>query len=126
MRFSVLLTIAGLLGLVFGLAFLFAPVATLNFYGAATGPVGYLSAQFFGSALLELGLVFLLIRNVGEAGVIKGIAIGAALGSLAGLYVALHAVRNDMVNSMGWSSVVIYALLCLGFAWFAYKGEKSA
>jgi hypothetical protein len=121
MRFNLLLILSGVLALVFGLAFFFVPVQTLALYSASTGPVGYLMASFFGAALIQVGLVFLLIRSVRDPGLIRAIAIGAALGDLAGLRVALFAVRNDMVNSLGWSSVVIYALLVLGFGWFAYK-----
>jgi hypothetical protein len=121
MRFSVFLIFTGVLGLVFGLAFFFAPVQTLAVYAASTGPVGFLMARFFGAALIQLGLILLLIRAVRDPALIRGICIGGALGELAGLRLALFAVRNDMVNSMGWSSVAIYAILTLGFAWFAYK-----
>lgn len=126
MRFSALLIVAGLLALVFGLAFFFAPVEALNLYGAATGPVGYLMTRFFGVALIQTGLVYLLIRNVIEPAVIKGIAIGSALGSLAGLRVALFAERNSLVSAVGWSTVAIYALLLLGYAWFVFKGAKAS
>lgn len=126
MRFSVLLIVSGVLGVVFGLAFFFAPVQTLAVYAASTGEVGYLMTRFFGAALIQVGIMFLLIRGVRDPALIRGIAIGAALGELAGLRVALYAVRNNIVSPLGWSTVAIYALLFLGFAWFAYKPPAAA
>lgn len=126
MPFKALLTIAGLLGLAFGVAFFLAPAATLGLYGASTGDVGYLMTRLAGAALFHLGLVYLMIRDVQDPVTIRRLSIASALGSLAGLRVALYGVRNDLVNAVGWSSVAIYALLVLGFAWFAYRPAPPA
>ena len=125
MRFSSLLTIAGALSLAFGLAFFFAPIWTMNIYGASTGPLGYLMARFFGAALIQIGLAYLLMRRLQEPGAARGLALGSALGALAGLRVALFAVRNGMVSALGWSTVAIYGLLFLGFGWFALGRDKT-
>lgn len=126
MQFKFLLIVTGLLALVFGLGFFFAPVETLNLYGASTGPVGYLMTRFFGAELLQVGVVYILIRGVQEPTIIRGIAIGSTLGALAGLRVALYAVRNDLVTQVGWSTVVIYALLVFAFGWHAFKRPQTA
>lgn len=125
MRFSSLLKIAGVIALVFGLGFFFAPIWTLNIYGASTGPVGYLTARYFGAALIQVGLTYLLMRGIQEPTTARGLALGSALGALAGLKVSLFAVRNGMVNALGWSTVAIYGLLFLGFGWFALGRDKT-
>jgi hypothetical protein len=122
--FKTLLIAAGVLALVFGLGFFFAPVGTLNLYGAATGPVGYLMTRFFGAELIQVGVAYILIRGVQEPSIVRGIAIGTMLGALAGLRVSLYAVRNDMVNQAGWSSVAIYAVLVLAFGWYAFRRPR--
>ncbi len=126
MPFKALLTIAGLLGLGFGAAFFVLPAATLRVYGASTGEVGYLMTRFAGAALFQVGLVYLMIRDVSDAVLVRRISVASVLGALAGLRVALYAVRNDLVNPRGWSTVMIYGLLVLGFAWFAYRPAAPA
>ena len=58
MRLGTLLRLAGLLALAFGIGFLFAPARVLSMYGLAAEPTVVLMARFFGSALVQLGLVF--------------------------------------------------------------------
>jgi hypothetical protein len=64
MRFPTLLTIAGILGIVFGIGFLVLPASSLLPYGVRTDASGLIMAQFFGAALLQLALVFLFIRDI--------------------------------------------------------------
>jgi hypothetical protein len=52
--------------------------------------------------------------------------MGSFLGSIAGLIVALMGQLGHLVNSLGWSSVVIYALLLVGYARFAFGKPAAA
>jgi hypothetical protein len=125
MRFNTLLLIAGLLALVFGIGFLFVPVAMLAQYGVRTDAAGLLMSRYFATALIQLGLVFYLVRNVSEPAAQRAIALGGFLGSLVGLALAVRAVTTGMVNSLGWSSVAIYGLLALAYASYAFKAKAS-
>jgi hypothetical protein len=125
MRFSTLLTVAGILGVLFGLAFLAAPAFGLQQYGVTTDAAGLSVTQFFGAALLQLGLVFLMIRGLPESSIPR-VALGACLGELAGLWVAVRLQLSGAVNAMGWSSVAIYGILALAFATFALRKPQPA
>ena len=115
MRLSTLLFIAGLIALVFGLGFLLAPRPMLTLYGVADDPSVVLMARFFGAALVQLGVVLYLIRDVGDPRTQRGVVIGSFFGSVAGLVVALTGQFWGLVNQLGWSTVAIYALLTLGY-----------
>jgi xanthosine utilization system XapX-like protein len=125
MRFNTLLLIAGLLALVFGVGFLLVPVAMLAQYGVHTDAAGLLMSRYFATALIQLGLVFSLVRNVSEPAAQRAIALAGFLGSLVGLALAVRAVTTGMVNALGWSSVAIYGLLALSYASFAFKAKAS-
>lgn len=125
MRLSTLLLIAGLIALVFGLGFLLAPAPLLALYGIPANPAVILMARFFGAALVQLGLVFYLIRNVTDPVTSRGIVLGSFLGSLAGLVVALTGQFWGIVNSLGWSTVVIYGLLLVGYGSFVFGRPRS-
>jgi hypothetical protein len=125
MRLNTLLLIAGLIALVFGLGFLVFPIVLLAQYGLHTDGVGILMSRFFGSALIELGLVLYLVRNVADLTSQRGIAIAGFLGSLVGMAVAFRAQYTGLLNSLGWSTVAIYALLALGYASSFFRPSPS-
>jgi hypothetical protein len=125
MRLGTLLRLAGLLALAFGIGFLFAPARVLAMYGVAAEPTVVLMARFFGSALVQLGLVFYLIRDVSDPTTRRGVVLGSFLGSLAGFVVSLTAQFWGLVNSFGWSSVAIYGLLLLGYGSFVFGRPQA-
>ena len=125
MRLGTLLRLAGLLALAFGIGFLFAPARVLAMYGVAAEPTVVLMARFFGSALVQLGLVFYLIRDVSDPTTRRGVVLGSFLGSLAGFVVSLTAQFWGLVNSFGWSSVAIYGLLLVGYGSFVFGRPQA-
>ena len=125
MRLGTLLRLAGLLALAFGIGFLFAPARVLAMYGVAAEPTVVLMARFFGSALIQLGLVFYLIRDVSDPTTRRGVVLGSFLGTLAGFVVSLTAQFWGLVNSFGWSSVAIYGLLLLGYGSFVFGRPQA-
>lgn len=125
MALGTLLRLAGLLALVFGLGFLFAPARVLSLYGVAAEPAVVLMARFFGSALVQLGLVLYLIRDVSDPVTRRGVVIGSFLGSLAGFVVSLTAQFWGLVNQFGWTTVAIYGLLLLGYGSFVFGSPRT-
>jgi hypothetical protein len=124
MRLGTLLRLAGLLALAFGLGFIFAPVRLLALYGIAAENTVVLMARFFGAALLQLGLVLYMIRDVSDPVTRRGVVLGSFLGSLAGFVVALTAQFWGVVNSFGWSTVAIYGVLLLGYGAFVFGNPQ--
>lgn len=120
MSFKTLLTVAGGISVLFGLGFLLFPSSVLAPYGVHTDPTGHFVAQFLGAALLEVGLIFFLARRIDDPSTMRGIALGACIGELAGFWVALRIQRTGLISAMGWSTVAIYGLLALGFGRFAF------
>lgn len=125
MRLRSLLLLAGVIALGFGLAFLFVPRPMLALYGVAVDSGIVLVSRFFGAALVQLGMVLYLIRDVGDLRTQRGVVIGSFLGSLAGLVVALTGQFWGVVNQLGWSTVAIYGLLTLGYGSFMF-GRSAA
>jgi hypothetical protein len=116
MRTNTLFMIAGILALVFGLAFLLAPAATLPVYGVTPEPAVVLMSRFFAVALIQLGFTLYVLRDVPEPGTRYALSLAGVVGSVLGLAVSLMAVLGHLVNAVGWSTVLIYAFLLLGYA----------
>lgn len=120
MSFKTLLTLAGGIGVLFGLGFVVFPSAVLAQYGVHTDPAGLFVAQLFGAALIELGFIFYLARGVEDPATMRGIALGACIGELAGFWVAMRIQQTGLTGAMGWTTVAIYGLLALAFGRFAF------
>ena len=116
MRLRTLLLVAGLLALIFGAGFLFIPQTLLPLYGLQSDPDTMIMSRFFGVALVNLGAALYLIRDVQEAPAQRALVVAGVIGSVAGLAVALAGQLGCVVNSMGWSTVVIYGALLLGYS----------
>jgi hypothetical protein len=125
MPLRTLLLIAGLIALLFGIGFLLTPRSVLALYGVAGDPTVVLMARFFGAALVQLGLVLYLIRDVADPRTQRGVVLGSFMGSLAGFVVALTGQFWGLVNSFGWSTVAIYGLLLLGYGSFVFGRPRS-
>ena len=115
MRPNTLFRVAAVLALVFGVAFLLIPTTVLPGYGVVPEPAVTLLARFFGAALIQLGLVLYLLRDVRDAATVNALSLAGVMGSAAGLAVSLMGVLGGVVNTLGWSSVAIYALLLIGY-----------
>jgi len=115
MRPNTVFLAGGVLGLAFGLSFLLVPATVLPFYGLSVDPATVLMSRFFGVALLQLGLVLYLLRDVRESASQRALTTAGVVGSATGLTVALMGVLAGLVNSLGWSTVVIYGALLLGY-----------
>jgi hypothetical protein len=126
MKLETLLTIAAVIAIAFGLAFVVAPALVLTQYGIALSPAVILMARFFGATLLNVGFILFLVRRVTEPRTRLGIVRGSLVGAVFGLIVAIHGQRIGVVNSLGWTTVAIYGLLTLGYAYFAFEAGEPA
>ena len=121
MRLSTMFIIYAVVSAIFGLAFVFMPEASLALYGIALGPGGIPVVRLFGAALLEFAFLAWLARNTTESEARKAIIPAIFIGEAVGFVVALLGQLSGVVNPLGWSTVVLYLLLALGFGYFQIK-----
>jgi len=120
--FAVNAVIAGL----FGLAFIFAPARLLAQYGLAIDAVFGLVAQLFGAALIGYAILTWLVRKAADSDVRRAIVLALFISDGVAFVLALMAQLKGLVNSLGWSTVAIYLLLALGFAYFHFAKPSEA
>ncbi|MFC1868311.1 hypothetical protein ACFL0H_09280 [Thermodesulfobacteriota bacterium] len=117
MMFRTLVTINSILAFVSGAACILIPDKLLAQYDVTLSPMGLVIYQFWGAALIGLGLLTWFARSIMETVFQKKIAL--ALFITNGLSVVM-AVRGQFAgaNTSGWSTVVMFSLLTLGFGAF--------
>lgn len=128
MKLSVLMIVNAIIAAVFGLGFVFAPGQVTSLYGPEVGAVLEYVAQLFGAALLAFAVLTWLARNVPDSEARRAILLAMFVGDGVGFVVALIAQLQGIQNALGWSTVVIYLLLALGFGYFRFvaKGGEVA
>lgn len=124
MNTRLVLTVAAVLGLLFGLAFLFIPTITLPLYGMGTSAAEVLLTRFFGSALLTIGLVNWLVKDIDYA-TLRPILLANLVGDAVGAIISLMGTLGSVMSSLGWSSVLLYLLLGLGFGYLYFMGQPA-
>ena len=124
MKLGNLLVLNAIVALVFGLGFLLVPGSVLSMYGATPGPQINLTAQLFAVELIHIGVLAWLIRNVADRLATRAIILAGLVANLLGLVISLIGTLSGIVNALGWSAVVIYIVLALGYAYFQFMGPR--
>jgi hypothetical protein len=109
------LTITAVLAVIYAIGFLVIPGRLLILYGTPDpDPHIVLTAQYFGVALLSLGLIVWFVRNCADNATIRGVLIASVIGDVVGFLLTLWGITQGTLNASGWSTVVIYGLLAIG------------
>jgi hypothetical protein len=114
--FVVNAVIAGL----FGLALVLMPGQFLANYGLAIDAGFGLVAQLFGAALIGYALLTWGARSAADSEARRAIVFALFIADAVGFVLALIAQLKGLVNAVGWSTVAIYLLLAVGFAYFHF------
>ena len=125
MKLSALMIVNAIIAAVFGLGFVFAPGQVTSLYSLETGAVLEYVAQLFGAALLGFAVLTWFARNVADSEARRAILLAMFVGDGVGFVLALIAQIQGIQNAMGWSTVVIYLLLALGFGYFRFIAKET-
>ena len=87
----------------------------LSWYGVISTPEIILMTRFFGSSLVALSLLTFYLRNEDMSDTIKSVVLALLISDIVGLIVALLAQLSGILNSLGWTTVIIYGLLSVGY-----------
>ena len=127
MKLSTFLSIVGIVSILFGIGFVAVPAEVLAQYGVPGDQYTIFMSRFFGGALVQIGMLVWLARNIVDSLGRRSIVLSGLIGMAIGFGVALCGQMSGVVNALGWSTVAIYALFAIGFAYFQFaaKGPSS-
>ena len=126
MKLSTLMVINAIVALLFGLAFVLMAGTLLSFYGITPSPGGLIPARLFGATLLGYAVLTWFARNTEESEARRAIVLALFVSDVVGFIVALVGQLSGAVNALGWSTVVIYLLLALGFGYFQFMKPSAS
>jgi hypothetical protein len=125
MKLSTFLSIVGVVAILFGIGFVAAPAEVLAQYGITADRYAAFMSRLFGAALMNVGLIVWFARNIVDSSGRQSIVLAGLVGDAVGFIVALQGQMNGVANALGWSTVLIYGLFALGFAYFQFAPKSS-
>ena len=126
MRLSSFLILNAVIALVFGIGFVLVPGTMGTLYGMTPGPEVNLAGQFFGVELIAVGLLCWLARDVSDSAAQRAMILAFLIADVIGLIVSIMGTLSGVFNAVGWSAVVIYLVLSLGFAYFQFMKPSAS
>jgi len=102
----------------FALIFFLDPLGAADMYGMQVGDAGAYLSRLLGASFVVLTIFLWLMRGVESPRNRRAICMAVCVGDLAGAVAALMAQLSGVTNTVGWTTVVLYLVLALGFGYF--------
>ena len=128
MNYRIMFALNAVAAALFGLGFLFFPARALGLFGTETFAATLWVSRFFGTAMLTLGLALWFAKDASDAAVQKGMGIALLVGAFTGLVVTLIGTLSShaVIRANGWTIMVIYLLLALGYGYLLFLKPPSS
>jgi hypothetical protein len=125
MKLSNLYLLNTIVAFVFALGLLLGPTTVLQLFGLTTGNTEKLLAQLIGASLAGFGLLSWFARDFSDSKAQDGAAITLFIFNVIALVVSVLAVFSGAWRSGGWTAVIIFLILAVGFGYFQFIGPKE-
>ena len=120
MKLRHLFTINLFIAAFFGLACAVFPAWSLRLYGLALDPGDIWMTRLVGGSILGFATLMAFGRTSASAEARRAIALALLVQDVVGLLASLEIQLKGSVNALGWSNLLLYGLLALGYAWFRF------
>ena len=126
MKLSTLFTLNAIVAVLFGLGFALVPATLVSLYGATLDAAGIYVARLFGAEVLGYATLTWFARNAEESGARRAIVLSCFVSWAVGFVCALIGQLSGVVNALGWSTVGLYLLFTLGYAYFQFMKPSAS
>ena len=108
-----------------GLGFLVVPSGILDPFHVDEYAETQMILQFFGTAMLGLGLLLWFAKDVSEADLQKGMGIALLIGAAAGLISPILGANSDTLLPNWGRGMLVYAFLAVANAYMVFHRPKK-
>jgi hypothetical protein len=110
---------------IFGIVFLFAPELAMGPMGVTLDEISATFARMFGSLLIGIPVLVFFARKSSSAEFRRGVMYCVFIYLLASTVVLLITQLKGLMNSLGWSIVVLHFAFMLWFGYYLLKPGKN-
>ena len=125
MTYRTLFLLNSFFAFLLGAVFLIVPAMAIGQFGVDSYTSTRLMAQFFGTAMLALGLLLWFVKDVPSQVLQRGMAIAMFVGALAGLIVTVLGAFTGTLRTNGWMAIVAYFLFGFGYALLLFVKREA-
>lgn len=127
MNYKVVFVLNAIVAIAFGVAFLFVPNTSLDFFGVDKYEATLLMTQFFGTELVAVGLLLWFAKNATDASLQRQLGWAQFISLFLGLAVNVIGVSKGVIRVNGWITILVYVILALlyGFMLFLKPRMKE-
>lgn len=125
MNYRIMFLINALIAVLLGLGFLVLPNRILDQFGVDGYAATKLISQFFGTAMLCLGLLLWFAKDVTDANLQKGMAIALLVGAVAGIFITVMGTTSGILRANWWMALVVYTILGLAYGYLLFQKPKQ-
>ncbi len=126
MKFQTMMVIKAVVTLVLGVPIVLVPAFIYSIFGVTLDSGGAFAAREYGAAMLGILMICWFGRYVAESPIRWALALGLCVYDAIGFVISLVAVVTGVLNLLGWSIVLLYLLLALGFGYFLVRRPQPA
>ena len=125
MNFRNVMILSAVTALAFGAAFVIVPGLLGSLLGLATTPAVILMARLYGTALLGIGLLSWLIKDVTERRVQQPVLLTFIVTDFGGFLVLLVGQLNGLMNALGWLIIMFLLLMSSAYAYLLWARRSG-
>lgn len=122
---SIYLKVSAVVAVIYGIAGVLLTNFLLSNYGISIDAASILMTRFFGATLITWGLAIWLVSESTDGVALRGVLLAAVVGDAIGVVVSILSTIAGTMNAMGWSAVLIYAVLGLGALYFLVSRRQT-
>jgi hypothetical protein len=110
--------------LIFGIGFLFVPGLMMGPMGVTLDETSATFARLFGSLIISIPVLLFFVRKSASTEFIKGVIYCAFTYLLVSTIILLITQLKGLMNSMGWSIVILHFAFMLWFGYYLINPGK--
>jgi hypothetical protein len=120
-----LFTINLFIAIFFGITCALFPVWVVNLYGLQSNPAAIWTTRLVGGSILGYATLMWFGRRVESADARRAIALALLVQDVVGLLASIEIQLGGAINALGWSNLMLYGLLTLGYAYFLFLRRQD-
>ena len=109
---------------IFGIGFLFVPGLMMDPMGVTLDETSTTFARLFGSLIISIPVLLFFARKSASSEFKRGVVYCIFIYLLASTIILLITQLNGLMNTMGWSIVILHLVFMLWFGYYLIKPEK--
>ena len=125
MKLGTLFTFNAIIAVLFGLALVLIPTPLMSWYGVTLNDGGLFSTRVLGAAYLAIAIISWLVRNSPSSTELRAIVLALFVSNTISFIIAAIYKLQGVSNALGWTTVLIFLLMGLGFGYFNFVKQKT-